>query len=212
MAARGRPVIRIDFPAEVLEAYRNHHTDHYQLAAAYGLSPQTVRRELRRAGLEVGGRRSRTRGPGTPPVGPAPARPVPGSRNARIAERYEAGQTLQEIAGEYGLTAEGVRQILLHHGVFLRSPGFAWKVFGPDGRPADMEGLAARLRSIRLVAGLSQRELAERSGVAERTVRFFERARIRPRWETLVRLAKVLAVDLETAGIRPKGGSRPAAF
>ena len=51
-----------------------------------------------------------------------------------------------------------------------------------------------RLRSLRLAAGLTQRQLAQRAGVAPGRIGDWERGRFRPEPASLTRLAQALAV------------------
>ena len=55
---------------------------------------------------------------------------------------------------------------------------------------------AVRLRELRDRAALTQAVLAERSGLAEATIRQFESGRREPTYETLVKLARGLGVSL----------------
>jgi tetratricopeptide (TPR) repeat protein/transcriptional regulator with XRE-family HTH domain len=62
----------------------------------------------------------------------------------------------------------------------------------------DVAAFAARLNAFRRLAGLSQQELAERSGLSTRAISNLERARTRwPHPETLSRLADALQLDDE---------------
>src|SRR5262245_37679965 len=65
-------------------------------------------------------------------------------------------------------------------------------------RRADMDArlFGPRLRELRDAAGWNQTELADRLGVAQRTVSSWERGDREPALGMLVRLAEVLAVDL----------------
>ncbi len=63
--------------------------------------------------------------------------------------------------------------------------------------PGARERLAAHLRSLRVEAGLSQAELAARSGVDQSAISFLERGRRRPTRKTMTRLAKALGVSLK---------------
>ena len=56
------------------------------------------------------------------------------------------------------------------------------------GAIAYIEDVSTLVRTVRRVAGLSQRELAERSGVSARTIARIEDAAVDPRWATLARL------------------------
>jgi transcriptional regulator with XRE-family HTH domain len=59
------------------------------------------------------------------------------------------------------------------------------------------EGLAKELRILRAKAGITQDELAARSGVAKCTIVYIENSsnETKPRVETLLKLAKALEVD-----------------
>lgn len=56
---------------------------------------------------------------------------------------------------------------------------------------------AERLKALRTKAGLSQRELSRRSGVAVSTIRQFEYGLRQPTYGTLVKLAQGLGLSLE---------------
>lgn len=59
--------------------------------------------------------------------------------------------------------------------------------------------LAQTLREVREGRGLSQVELAEKSGLAQAAISDLERGdTLRPRFETISKLAKALNVPLET--------------
>jgi putative transcriptional regulator len=56
---------------------------------------------------------------------------------------------------------------------------------------------AARLKGLREAAGLTQRELAEKAGVAQRTVSSLEQALYEPVWSTALALAEALGVQVQ---------------
>ena len=69
------------------------------------------------------------------------------------------------------------------------------------------------LRELRETEGLTQRELGERAGVSEASVRAYETGRRHPRGETLSALLRALGTEpiaririLEGAGFAPQGG------
>jgi transcriptional regulator with XRE-family HTH domain len=62
--------------------------------------------------------------------------------------------------------------------------------------PRKQSYFAARLKELRTEAGLSQRGLAEQSGVPIGTIRYFEYSLREPTYETLVKLAAGLGVSL----------------
>ena len=69
------------------------------------------------------------------------------------------------------------------------------------------------LRRHRLAAGLTQAALAERSGIAERTIQDLERGAVRPRRATVSRLVGALALppiahsELEAVSSAPREGT-----
>jgi putative transcriptional regulator len=77
---------------------------------------------------------------------------------------------------------------------------------------------AYRLRELRGAARLTQRELAEKAGVALRTVSSLEQALYEPVWSTVLALSKALAVEVQafvvedgqpglaSASVPPKAG------
>ena len=69
-------------------------------------------------------------------------------------------------------------------------PGIA-EVLGP-GLVPQADGFPGRVRALRLGLGLTQEQVAARSGVDLRTIRNVETGRHRPRRRTLARLAVVL--------------------
>src|SRR6476620_1914072 len=79
-----------------------------------------------------------------------------------------------------------------------------------------------RLKELRVQSGLTQKELAERAGVAQRTVSGLEQSAYEPVWSTVLKLAAALGVRLEEflvesastpeprRGRPPKGGAARA--
>jgi len=55
-----------------------------------------------------------------------------------------------------------------------------------------------RLRELREQAGLTQAQLGERAGMLYQTVAKLERAEREPTWQTFIKLADALGVDLNT--------------
>src|SRR5262245_56344812 len=84
---RGRPPIRIDFPAELLRQYRAGRLVIAEVAALYGVSWVVAARELRRAGITI--------------AGPGRRQPRPGD-----VERFAA--RLRECRQAAGLTQKGL--------------------------------------------------------------------------------------------------------
>lgn len=55
-----------------------------------------------------------------------------------------------------------------------------------------MSTIGERIREARKARGMTQRELGERSGIAEPTIRKYESGRLNPKIETLQKLAEAL--------------------
>jgi transcriptional regulator with XRE-family HTH domain len=79
------------------------------------------------------------------------------------------------------------------------------------------EWFAGRLRELREASGMTQKQLAEASGLKEGGIRDLEQGRRGPSWETVLALAKALSVDClafttppaaEAAAPRPRGRPR----
>lgn len=76
-------------------------------------------------------------------------------------------------------------------------------------------GFGARLRELRLAAGLTQAELAERSGMHVQSLTKLELGEREPAWATALDLAQALGVSCEAftqepAGREPAGPGRPS--
>ena len=76
-------------------------------------------------------------------------------------------------------------------------------------------GFAGRLRELRASAGLTQKQLAAKAGVALRTVSSLEQGLYEPVWPTVLALAQALSVDVQafviTAGRGRATAARPPA-
>lgn len=57
--------------------------------------------------------------------------------------------------------------------------------------------IGERVRSIRKSKNLTQKQLGELSGIAEPTIRRYELGKLNPKYETLAKIAKALAVSTE---------------
>ncbi|MFQ7401671.1 MAG: helix-turn-helix domain-containing protein, partial [Neglectibacter sp.] len=53
-----------------------------------------------------------------------------------------------------------------------------------------------RLRAARISKGMTQKEVGEKCGIAEPTIRRYELGKLNPKLETLQRIAAVLHVDV----------------
>jgi transcriptional regulator with XRE-family HTH domain len=58
------------------------------------------------------------------------------------------------------------------------------------------EWFAGRLRELREAAGLTQQQLAERAGMAWRTITHLEGSDRKPTWETVLALCQALGVEV----------------
>ena len=178
---RGRRRIQVEFPPAVLARYRSGELDVSGVARWCRVSIAVARRELQRVGEEIrapGGRRGA-------------AKPA---WHAVVVRRYRRGQSLQAIAQAMGLTAPSVRTILRRRGVDRRpaGPDLAMHGLGRRGR----KRWAAQLREKRLAAGLTQAELAVRSGLAQVTISSLENGRVSPTRTTLKKLAKGMRIAM----------------
>jgi DNA-binding XRE family transcriptional regulator len=185
----GRPRIQLDFAADVLARYQLGELNHHSIARIYGISPNTALQQLRRQGADTS-RSTRKRLQFARRLGVT-------NLPERIAELYGRGFSLPQVGKQIGMTAEGVRKILIRHGVAVRSRGPKGAIWGQRGRGTDRKSLAARLRSLRRRAGLSQAQLADDSGVSQDTISGLETCRHVPSESTLHKLARALGVTLE---------------
>jgi transcriptional regulator with XRE-family HTH domain len=141
-----------------------------------------------------------------------------------VARRIEAarlrakGLTLEAIGGELGVSRQAVSSLLKriqHPRVF---PGMFCSACGkPLVReprqflhnnglalclvclPADAS-LGQRLKSYRLAAGLTQEEMAERTGIDFQTLSAYERGNALPKWLNVEKLIKTLGVAFVDMG------------
>jgi DNA-binding XRE family transcriptional regulator len=172
----------LKFPKRLLTRYSAGDIDHHDVAQLCGVSPRVALRELRGAGMDTSRstrkRLSRTRRYGLAEL------------YTSIRMLYSLGLSLREVARQFDLTPEGVRQILLRDSVELRPPGNG--VLRPGGQPETVADFPRRLRSARTQAGLSQAELAARINLSRQTISGLERGSRQPTRETLARLAEAL--------------------
>jgi transcriptional regulator with XRE-family HTH domain len=192
MGTPGRPRIFLEFPEKVLARYAAGEIDHHGVARLCGVSPNVALRELRRAGMDTS-RSTRKQ--------------LQHTRRLGLAELYEAiprlyglGLSLREVAAQFGLTQEGVRQILLRRGVAIRPPQGRGRT-GRRREQAASRHFGRRLLSLRSAAGLTQEELADRSHVSRQTISILEGGTRIPAPETLARLCEALGVDAEAFGV-----------
>ena len=68
----------------------------------------------------------------------------------------------------------------------------------------EWSGFAERLKTLRASAGLSQPQLAERSGVPVSALRQFEQGRREPTYATLLKLARGLGMSLGALDVAPE--------
>jgi DNA-binding XRE family transcriptional regulator len=183
MARQGRPRIHLHFPEGLLSRYAAGDIDHHEVGRLCGVSPRIALRELRDAGMDTS-RSTRKR------LSRARAWGLADPYDA-IRKLYNLGLSLREVAVQFGMTQEGVRQVLLRDDVRLRPPGAAasWQRHDRNGGG---RRFACCLRSARAAAGLSQAQLAARTSLSRQTVSALERGARHPTRETLARLGEVL--------------------
>jgi transcriptional regulator with XRE-family HTH domain len=71
------------------------------------------------------------------------------------------------------------------------------------------EWFAGRLRELREAAGLTQEQLAERAGMAWRTVTHLEGGDRKPTWETVLALCRALGTEVGEFAREPAGRPEP---
>src|SRR5688572_27111350 len=76
--------------------------------------------------------------------------------------------------------------------------------------PALMATLAELIRQQREAAGLTQPELAARSGVNLSTLRNYEQGRTTPTWPAMVAIGRALGCSLDTSAGAEDGPAPPA--
>jgi transcriptional regulator with XRE-family HTH domain len=142
-------------------------------------------------------------------------------RRRQVAQLRDRGLTLHQIAGRFGVSKQAIWSLL--HGRPLRTAaravactGCGTMILSPgavrrDAATALCVGclrarpgapFAQRLKALRLAAGLSRTELAERSGVAPASLRAYEDGLRKPQGRSAARLARVLGDDLLAGSAR----------
>lgn len=193
MIERHGRLIHITFSQRLLDRYASGELNHHDVARIVGVSGDVALRELRRAGMDTS-RSTRKRLQGCRRLGVENLDEV-------VSEYYRQGQSLRQIAQRFGLTQEGIRQILLRHGTPLRPRGARSPVINGSGRAAGRKRFAARLRKLRRQARLTRSELADLCGLTRAAIWSLEKALRVPTWTTLLKLSKGLNVSLETLGV-----------
>jgi DNA-binding XRE family transcriptional regulator len=195
MTKPGRPRIQLQFAEPILVRYAAGDIDHHQVARECGVSPRVALRELRDAGMDTSRstrkRLSRARQCGLP------------DPYTSIRQLYNLGLSLREVAEQFDMTPEGIRQVLLRDDVHLRRPGAGAPWPSKDEQRAARQ-FARRLRTVRSAAGLSQAALAARSHLSRQTISGLERGTQQPTRETLARLTEVLGDEPLLAGTQPR--------
>jgi transcriptional regulator with XRE-family HTH domain len=133
-----------------------------------------------------------------------------GKRRRRVAELREQGLSFRAIARRFGVTPQATQQLFRsppRPGLKCRGCGV---LVAPDRDPSRFPGgvycreclgskprvaFAVRLRSLRAAAGLTQQQLAEKAGVALRTVSSLEQGVNESVLSTLLALGDALGVN-----------------
>jgi transcriptional regulator with XRE-family HTH domain len=191
--SRGRRIIRIDFPEDVLARYRAGELTSQGVAELYGVGVGVAIRELRRAGVAV----------------PGPGRPAgkPTALHVKVISRYRRGQSVNQIAAEVGLSHRRINTILRRNHV-ARRPG-RQNLFRHDMSQEDRQSLAGRVKELREAAGLTQAGLASRTGLSAETISVLEHAQTTPTRKTMNAVAKALKVKPEDLLGSPRAAAPP---
>jgi DNA-binding XRE family transcriptional regulator len=187
----------LKIPAALLARYQEGTLYGAELGRLLGVCASRAIEELRRLGIDTSKSHRRRLS-----IARRKAFADAAALGARVAELYAGGLSLRRVARETGLAVEGVSQVLLRQGVKLRGHGAAVLARCPPAERLGLQDFARRLRSLRTGAGLSQRGLAARCGLQQRTVSQLERAGTRPTWASLSRLARALGCGAEDLGLR----------
>jgi transcriptional regulator with XRE-family HTH domain len=136
-------------------------------------------------------------------------------RRQQVLKLRDNGLTLKEIARRFGVTKQAVWSLLNSRpqrttaravpctgcGARIVSPGALRR----DAASALCLGclrerpeatFAQRLKALRLAAGLSRTELAQRTGMAPASLSIYEEGRRKPQYRSATRLARVLGEEL----------------
>jgi hypothetical protein len=194
MQLRGNRPIQIQFSEDVLHRYASGEINSREVGRMYGVSANVALRELRRAGMvtSLSARKQLL----------SARRLGVHDLHDQVVRLYGEGQNLRQMAGQLGLTPEGVRQILIRQGVYQRPARLKRTLEGPGGRRVDLRHLAERLHTLRTSGGFSLPKLSARSGVSVTTIYKLENCSQGTTWETLGKLAVALNVDLEALGVK----------
>jgi transcriptional regulator with XRE-family HTH domain len=187
MAKPGRPRIELELSESVLARYASGELDHHSVGQLCGVSPHVALRELRRAGMDTS-RSTR--------------RQLQVMRRVGLSDLYEnienlygMGLSLREVAEQFGMTQEGVRQVLLRQGAKIRKRRQLQDL--PAAEQAASRRMGRLIRSLRKQARMSENDLAARSNLSRRTILILEQGARRATPETLVRLAEALGTTVD---------------
>ncbi len=194
MQPRGNRPIQIQFSADILRRYASGELNSRDVGREYGVSANVALRELRRAGM-VTSLSARKRLLSARRLGVH-------DLHDQVVRLYGEGLNLRQMAGQLGLTPEGVRQILIRQGVYQRPARLKRTLEEPGGRRVDLRQLAERLHTLRTQSGYSLPKLAARSGVSVTTIYKLENCSQGTTWETLAKLAQALDVGLDALGVK----------
>lgn len=192
---RGRRPKLTKIPSDLLQRYESGELNATKLAKLLGVSASPVLSVLHRLGMDTSKKHrrllyfARTRG----------WRISPEEIHRQIVEAYRQGEGLTRVGKKFGFTAEGVRQVLLREGVRTRRLVRKKGVFRGA---TQLKAFAARLRTLRKDAGLTQGEVAAKAGLTGPTVSLIETGRRNPSWESVQKLANGLGASLSQLGVK----------
>jgi transcriptional regulator with XRE-family HTH domain len=149
----------------------------------------------------------------------------PDHKRRQEAARLRAqGLSYNQIGARMGVTHQAVYRLIQAANLWQPPPGIHCRECGKEVMPSCrgipywmkafcLDCLAKhpeahfgeRLRAFRLAAGLNVRELARRARIGRTWVSAYETGHCSPRWDTIVRLIRVLGTGLVTLGLeKPK--------
>lgn len=178
----------LDISSATLRDYRAGRVTVAGMAARFGVSPNTVLRNLRDLGVDTS-MRTRKREQFARKV-EAGGHLSAGSAYSAVAALYGRGRSLRAVGQKLGLTPGAAARILGRRGLGRR-PQWCREVFrGPGGERLGLAPFAAKPAALRERQGWTQKRLAMECGLSASAVGYWEAAKKGPSWDALGKLAR----------------------